>query len=59
MKEKTVKTMKVNENCVGCGQCATFCKFDAILVKGSAIIGEKCVECGVCAAYCPVKAIEV
>jgi MinD superfamily P-loop ATPase len=50
--------MKVNENCVGCGQCATFCKFDAIVVRGRANMSERCIECGVCAAYCPVNAIE-
>ena len=51
--------MKVNENCVGCGQCATFCKFDAIVVRGRASMSERCIECGICAAYCPVNAIEV
>jgi NAD-dependent dihydropyrimidine dehydrogenase PreA subunit len=51
--------MKVNDNCVGCGQCASFCKKEAILVKGKALPTAACVECGICVLYCPVKAIEV
>ncbi|NYT19376.1 MAG: ferredoxin [Methanosarcinales archaeon] len=51
--------MKVNDNCVGCGQCTAFCKRDAISIKSKAHITDQCVDCGVCAAYCPMKAIEV
>ncbi|WP_340818922.1 4Fe-4S binding protein [Methanolobus sp. WCC4] len=50
--------MKVNENCVGCGQCTAFCNVGAIEVKGKATITSACVDCGSCVAYCPVKAIE-
>lgn len=51
-------TMRVNENCVGCGQCTAFCNFDAIEVRGKATMTSACVDCGTCIAYCPVKAIE-
>jgi NAD-dependent dihydropyrimidine dehydrogenase PreA subunit len=51
--------MKINNNCVGCGQCASFCKKGAIEVKGKARATDACVDCGVCVLYCPVKAIEV
>lgn len=51
--------MKINDNCVGCGQCTSFCKQEAIEVKGKAKITAACVECGICSLYCPVKAIEV
>ncbi|WP_292388634.1 4Fe-4S binding protein [Methanosarcina sp. UBA5] len=51
--------MKINDNCVGCGQCASFCKKGAIEVKGKALATDACVDCGVCVLYCPVKAIEV
>lgn len=51
--------MKINDNCVGCGQCASFCKKGAIDVKGRARATDACVECGICIPYCPVKAIEV
>ncbi len=49
--------MKVNQNCVGCGQCVAYCPYDAIIVFGRAGMNEKCVECGVCVDYCPVCAI--
>jgi ferredoxin len=51
--------MKVNNNCVGCGQCAAFCKFGAIDIRGKASFNSACIQCRACAAYCPVKAIEV
>ncbi len=50
--------MKVNEKCVGCGQCTAFCKMGAISVKGKARITDACTECGICMPYCPMKAIE-
>ena len=51
--------MKINDNCVGCGQCTSFCRQGARVVRGKARITDACVECGICAPYCPVKAIEV
>ncbi|MCD4702776.1 MAG: 4Fe-4S binding protein [Methanosarcinaceae archaeon] len=51
--------MKVNEMCVGCGQCTAFCKNDAIIVRGKARITDACTECGICMPYCPMRAIEV
>ncbi|HWQ48592.1 MAG TPA: 4Fe-4S binding protein [Methanosarcina sp.] len=51
--------MKINDNCVGCGQCASFCNNGAIEVKGKARATDACVDCGICVLYCPVKAIEV
>ncbi|WP_292469176.1 4Fe-4S binding protein [Methanolobus sp.] len=50
--------MKVNDNCVGCGQCTAFCKLDAIEVRGKANMTAACIDCKTCSAYCPVKAIE-
>lgn len=49
--------MKVSNSCVGCGQCAAYCPYDAIIVFGRAGMNEKCVECGTCIKYCPVCAI--
>ncbi|HOQ65309.1 MAG TPA: 4Fe-4S binding protein [Methanosarcina thermophila] len=51
--------MKINDNCAGCGQCASFCMKEAIEVKGKARTTNACIDCGICAVYCPVKAIEV
>ncbi|MFZ3167579.1 MAG: 4Fe-4S binding protein [Candidatus Methanoperedens sp.] len=49
--------MKVSDDCVGCGQCAAYCPFDAITVFGRAAMNENCKECGKCVEYCPVCAI--
>ncbi|MDW7726548.1 MAG: 4Fe-4S binding protein [Candidatus Methanoperedens sp.] len=49
--------MKVNQNCVGCGQCAAYCPYNAIIVFGRASINSNCVECGTCIDYCPLGAI--
>jgi MinD superfamily P-loop ATPase len=51
--------MKINDKCVGCGQCAAFCKNDAIQVWGKAKITQNCTNCKICSYYCPLNAIEV
>jgi len=50
--------MKIDERCVGCGQCTAFCPKNAIIVKGIARITTDCIQCKICMAYCPMKAIE-
>ena len=54
-------TVKVTEDCVGCGACTEdVCFIDAIsLVDGKAVISEDCRGCGNCAEVCPEGAIEV
>lgn len=49
--------MKVSEECVGCGQCAAYCSFEAIIIFGRAAMNENCTECGECVKYCPLSAI--
>lgn len=49
--------MIINQTCVGCGQCAAYCPYDAIVIFGRASMNEKCVECGICVDYCPTCAI--
>ncbi|MDP2841165.1 MAG: 4Fe-4S binding protein [Candidatus Methanoperedens sp.] len=49
--------MIVDKTCVGCGQCAVYCPYEAITVFGRASMNEKCVECGICVDYCPICAI--
>ncbi|VVB88251.1 Electron transport complex subunit RsxB [uncultured archaeon] len=49
--------MKVGQQCVGCGQCAAYCPYEAITVFVRAIMDEKCIGCGTCIKYCPVCAI--
>jgi MinD superfamily P-loop ATPase len=46
------------ERCIGCGQCAVNCRFDAIIDKdGYAVDSFLCEGCGVCEAICPVSAV--
>ena len=50
--------VKVKEECVGCGACASACPFGAIEIKdGKAVIGDGCTQCGACIDTCPVTAI--
>jgi MinD superfamily P-loop ATPase len=53
------------ENCVGCGTCLEYCRFDAVRMKED-ISGNSrflidpiaCEGCGVCVRFCPEKAID-
>ncbi len=53
------------ETCLGCGSCAEYCRFDAIVVDTTGafptyrVVKIGCEGCGVCLAVCPVKAIEL
>lgn len=53
------------EECVGCGMCLEYCRFDAIgmVREGNslptfAVDPISCEGCGVCVRFCPVKAID-
>ena len=54
-------TMKVQENCVGCGACVKKCPLDAIEIKNKkAVIDERiCLGCGVCYRFCKPKALKL
>ncbi|MCL6520599.1 MAG: ATP-binding protein [Armatimonadetes bacterium] len=54
------------DKCIGCGKCASVCRFDAISFDGPAndVVGKTyqidpiaCEGCGVCVYVCPVKAV--
>lgn len=49
--------------CLGCGDCAAACQFDAIHVNPATGIPEvdasKCTACGACAKACPRNIIEI
>jgi MinD superfamily P-loop ATPase len=54
------------DRCMGCGKCASVCRFDAISLDGPAndLIGKTyridpiaCEGCGVCVYICPVDAV--
>lgn len=45
--------------CVGCGECASHCEFNALAVTGGKLMvfPELCHSCGRCLRHCPVKAL--
>lgn len=59
----------VGEDCVGCGECAKYCQFDAIEMisvsdngkenKKSKIIPERCFGCGICESKCKKENISL
>ncbi len=56
----TIPVPEVTENlCDGCGECARFCRYNAIACYGSVpmIFPEMCHGCGGCEIVCPRKAI--
>lgn len=62
-KEQTVVNIPVpqvdEELCDGCGECAKFCEYHAIVSFGTTplIFPEMCHGCGGCSIVCPKKAI--
>jgi MinD superfamily P-loop ATPase len=52
-------------DCIGCGACLAYCRFDAIKMNGQGA-GEatfsidplSCEGCGVCVRFCPIEAID-
>ncbi|MGQ9596643.1 MAG: 4Fe-4S binding protein [Thermoproteota archaeon] len=58
---KSVNRAKVNEQrCIGCGNCAHYCPYEAVGIKSPGIASideEKCRGCGICLAHCPSFAI--
>ena len=55
---KKTETLKANDNCVLCGQCAKICPTGNIRYQGKAVIfGDKCISCCGCVQYCPQEAI--
>jgi predicted aldo/keto reductase-like oxidoreductase len=50
----------VAEYCIGCGNCVSSCKQDAMeIINGIATPNEKCILCGYCAKVCPEFCIKV
>lgn len=56
-----VRTISVEECCVGCGRCVEACGFGNIsIVDGKCVIDtDNCVRCAYCAAKCPQFSIKV
>ena len=59
----------IGEDCVGCGECAKYCQFDAIEIisisingkkkKKSKVIPERCFGCGICESKCKKENISL
>jgi ferredoxin len=59
----------IGEDCVGCGECAKYCQFDAmemISISGNGsgkrrynVIRERCFGCGICESKCNKHAISL
>lgn len=46
------------DRCIACGECLTFCQFNALSIEIVAQVQEmRCVGCGVCVAACPQGAL--
>jgi len=46
--------------CISCGNCETYCQFEAISFDGIAVVDEaKCMGCGVCVSKCIEGAISL
>ena len=58
--KKINAAMNVNDNCIGCGQCAKICpKGNIKIVDGKSTIGTDCIGCMACIEFCPNEAINV
>lgn len=51
----------VNESCIGCMKCSTYCPSEAIKkVNGKAVIDPKlCIGCAECIAVCPTHSVDI
>lgn len=59
----------IGEDCIGCGECAKYCQFDAIEIvsfsdngkekKKCNVIAERCFGCGICESKCKKENISL
>jgi ferredoxin len=47
-----------DDNCTGCGVCASVCSCNNIAVNAKPEWGSRCIQCVACINYCPVSAIQ-
>ena len=52
------RKLKINDSCIGCGLCASYCPMNNLIIKdGKAVNLGKCAMCDRCISSCPKKAI--
>lgn len=50
--------LKISDECIGCGKCASLCPMKNIIIENGRAIGQnKCTMCYRCISSCPKKAI--
>lgn len=50
--------LKINDDCIGCGQCSKNCPMGNIkIIDHKAVAGKQCTMCYRCISLCPKKAI--
>lgn len=56
----SIKPFVSLKDCVGCGDCVTYCPVNAITIKNEkAIIDQKkCIDCKLCVTSCTYNAIK-
>ena len=55
----SAKSFTANNNCIGCGTCASLCPLNNIkLLNGKPAWGTECMHCMACISACPEKAID-
>jgi len=49
------------ESCNSCGNCASICPFQAIILDSEypVINPDLCMGCGLCVSHCPIEAIDL
>ncbi len=58
---RTGRRLHIESWCIGCGNCAEVCRYDAISIENQrAVVDQaKCALCGYCAAYCTEFCVKV
>jgi len=60
-KKTPIKSPKIQDTCIGCGQCVEICPVNAIKIisKKASIEYSKCIRCYCCHEVCPESAIKL
>ena len=62
LKRNSLKVKADKDLCIGCGNCAFFCPYDAVKLESPGIANfelTSCRGCGLCVAMCPAMALEL